>query len=306
MLLSLLLSTALADEPALRRAVEQGTGLQGQVTRSVTPRDPCPPAAPELLTRIPECRGLDELRPPVFGNDYDPVCGGIEHEAYRQLVFLSTQAALAINESRRTVAAQLSRLLCVPVSEAQVTDALARMVAALCEPDASKRQLVITCEDDPDVSAAWDANDVSGRATGHVFGALALKPRDLEREHDWQRVSFVDALVHELTHGLATVLARSIPGASMEPTKKRECAVGKMIDKTRISCHVSGPEFRRLSATELRQARHLPLNTAYYAPGTALHRNEIVARNVADLVVSGRCTSTYPLFFGTGGRLRSR
>ena len=223
---------------------------------------------PALKTSVPACE-KKITRPTVvnLNGDDEPACRNLPDPSYRQLVFLNTQALRLIATKARLVAARMSCLLGVRISEAEITDSLAKMDAMLCDDSgAGYRSFIVNCSYEQGQSASFDPNRPYGskaiEGEPDFCGALEINPESLDKVAREKNVSdlamvranrqqFADTLVHENIHALTSYLRERFKnrGASTSAPPGTdglsECSVGSL--RGTIDLPACGPWFTRES-----------------------------------------------------------
>ncbi|MEK7689856.1 MAG: hypothetical protein AAB425_02425 [Bdellovibrionota bacterium] len=317
-------------------------------TSSADSVPPCPDGAvtahdsPTLETEIPSCDIIGKIREP--DPEGNAACGRLDRGTYNKLIFLSLQGLKALNLKRAHVASRLSCLLGVRISPEMVTDALAKVSRDICSADEFPNHRV-GCTYDSGESAAWSGDSfTAGSEKGPQGGSLLLNPTDFERENTTNgksyQANFVNSVVHEEAHLLATYFNTRIPNASFNPGAAGLCAsVGQLPGYANFTCDPASPTDKfatppnGVNFNDAHDRARFPGNPECLAaynksvglpPETpllggmvnrvdweslctpsGLYRNEATARKIAASVVdSAACRETYPLFFKYG-RLRS-
>ena len=317
-------------------------------TSSADSVPPCPDGAvtahdsPTLETEIPSCDIIGKIREP--DPEGNAACGRLDRGTYNKLIFLSLQGLKALNLKRAHVASRLSCLLGVRISPEMVTDALAKVSRDICSADEFPNHRV-GCTYDSGESAAWSGDSfTAGSEKGPQGGSLLLNPTDFERENTTNgksyQANFVNSVVHEEAHLLATYFNTRIPNASFNPARRasvprsdncqampfhvRPCFPDRQIryaSEWRVNFNDAHDRARFPGNPECLAAYNKSVGLPPETPllggmvnrvdweslctPSGLYRNEATARKIAASVVdSAACRETYPLFFKYG-RLRS-
>lgn len=215
---------------------------------------------PPHRTSIPACDTSKVTRPSVEKNGQpESACPGMNDSRYQQIVFLMQQTYRLMASRADLIALKMTCLIGVPVSAADVTDALAEMSDELCATGANaKRNFVVSCDQNLNASADFGAGmpyDSQVNCGNQFCGSIDIKPSFLdsvdaaENSRDYndqatadrrkKRQDITDTFVHENTHALASFLQKRFAGqgASMtNPPAKCPGGVGRLTRQYRMNC----------------------------------------------------------------------